>query len=135
MEPLGITRACTSVPSMKRNAMMTQNQETTSRQTLSLVVAGAGAWVSMARSTAIASASAFTMSLHFQLDQLGGIGAGVARGAEISLGVLYCSAERGERHIAERVRAEVLANFLDGVIRGNQFFAPRRVYAVVAGGN
>src|ERR1700722_1601307 len=96
MEPLGITRACTNVPSMKRKAMMTQNQETTSRQTLSLVVAGAGAGGSMACSPPIASASAFTMSLHFQLDQLGRIAAGVARGAKISFGVLDCGAQRGE---------------------------------------
>src|SRR5271156_1244612 len=58
IEPLGITRACTIVPSIRRNATITQNQETTSRQMRSLVVASAALRFSAASTSA---ASAFTM--------------------------------------------------------------------------
>src|ERR1700679_209608 len=68
MEPLGITRACTSVPSMKRNARITQNHEITSCQIRSLAVISfvfsSGA---LSGNTASVSTSAFTISLHFEL--------------------------------------------------------------------
>src|SRR5579863_8952524 len=84
IEPLGITRACTSTPSISRNATITQNQETISRQTLSLVVSSGGCLRSLSTATA-SSTSALTMSLHFELDQLGRVAAGIAGRAEFSL--------------------------------------------------
>src|SRR5579863_10333814 len=141
MEPLGITRAWTRVPSMKRNATITQNQETTSRQTLSPVVAG---WAcvtfsSRSRSAATASStSAFTMSLHFQLHQLGRIAAGVARCAEFVAGVVVIldgQAQTLQRDVAERVSTKIFADFFHGMIGSDQFVAVRSIHAVVAGGN
>src|ERR1700735_2195656 len=70
MEPLGITRACTRVPSIKRNARITQNHETTSCQIRSLAVSSftLSSRTSSGK-TASVSTSAFTMTLHFELHQ------------------------------------------------------------------
>src|SRR5580700_3353422 len=133
MEPLGITRACTSVPSMKRNARITQNQEITSCQMRSLAVScltfSSG---TPSGKTASVSTSAFTMSLHFELHQLSRIAAGVARRAKFSFRILHGGAHGFEREITERIRAKELANLFDGVVCADQFFAPRRIHAVVA---
>src|SRR5579862_3057577 len=102
MEPLGITRAWTMVPSISRNARITQNQETTSRQIFSFVVAAAG-WLFSGGASAV---SAFTMSLHFQLHQLGRVAARVARGAEFSFVVRGGFAQRRERKVSQRIGAQ-----------------------------
>src|ERR1700733_5900111 len=130
MEPLGITRACTMVPSISRNATITQNHETTSRQIFSLVVAAAGLCFTGASPPAV---STFTMSLHFQLHELGRIVAGIARGAEFSFVIFHGRAQGREREVAERIGAEKFANLLDRIVRGDQLFAARRIDAVVAG--
>src|SRR5580658_3505510 len=132
MEPLGMTRACTIVPSISRNATITQNHETTSRQIFSLVVAAAGFCFTGASASAV---STFTMSLHFQLHELGRIVAGIARGAEFSVVIFHRRAQSREREVAERIGAEKFANLLDGIVRGDQLFAARRIDTVVAGRN
>src|ERR1700675_4306836 len=117
IEPLGITRACTSVPSMNRNARITQNQESASRKIWSRSVTG---FFTGAFSTATASAtSAFTMSLHFELHQLNRIAAGVARRAKFSLGIFHGGAQRFEREIAERIGSEETPDFLDRFLRAD----------------
>src|ERR1700733_6016662 len=132
MEPLGITRACTMVPSISRNATITQNHETTSRQIFSLVVAAAGLCFTGDSASAV---STFTMSLHFQLHELGRIVAGIARGAEFSLVIFHSRAKGWEREVGERIGTEKFANLLDGIVRGDQLLAARRVNTVVAGRN
>src|SRR6202142_3744658 len=135
-----MTRACTSVPSINRNAMITQNQETTSRHTLSLEVACSWcywrAFSTRSRSAATASStSAFTMSLHFELHQLGRIAAGVARRAKFSLRVLYGGAQRFKRKIPEKISAQELADILYGIPLRNQFIPAGSLYTVIAGRN
>src|SRR5579863_7376837 len=98
----------------------------------SLAVDAAGLRFSAAGASAV---SAFTMSLHFQLHQLGRIAAGVAGGAEFTLGVLDGGAQRGKRKIAERIRAEEFADLFDGIVRSDELFAARRIDAVIAGRN
>src|SRR5271170_1593761 len=108
IEPLGITRAWTSEPSIKRKARITQNQERTSRQIWSFRVAGA---FTGTFSTATASTtSAFTMSLHFELHQLNRIAAGVARRAEFSFVIFDGGAQGFKRKVAERIGAQVAAD-------------------------
>ena len=71
IEPLGITRACTSVPSTNTNMSITQNQETTSRQTFVLNIFPL-AVLSPARISAV------TMRRRFELHELRRIVARVA---------------------------------------------------------
>src|SRR5579875_2784784 len=134
IEPLGITRACTRVPSMKMKARITQNHETTSRQTRCCAVAGArcGDFSPDLPAALACRASAFTMRLHFQLHELRGICARVACRAEFSFGIAHRRAQRFERKISERIGAQELANFLGRMSRGDQLLAARRIDAVVA---
>src|SRR4029077_7767929 len=135
IDPLGITRACTSVPSMNRNARITQNQERISRQILSETVSRfAGVTFSLSTATA-SSTSALTMSLHFELHQLSRIAAGVARRAKFSFRILERRPQRVERKIAQRISAKELADFFDGFLRGDQFFAARSIHSIVTGRN
>src|SRR5271168_3423341 len=114
IEPLGITRACATLPSIRMNASITQNQETISRQTRSFF---GGVFFFLISTGTISPASAFTMSLYFELHQLRRIVAGVARGAKFSFGVFERRAQRFERKIAQRVRAQELPDFFDGLLR------------------
>ena len=61
------------------------------------------------------------MRLHFELDELGRINAGVAGGAELAVVVLDGGAETVKRKIAERVGVNELANLFDGVLRADEF--------------
>src|SRR6202050_3189566 len=132
MEPLGITRACTSVPSIKRNARITQNHEITSCQMRSPAVSSFGfSSRTSSGNTASVSTSAFTMSLHFELHQFSRVAARVARRAEFSFGIFPRRAHGFEREITERIRAKELAYLFDGIVRSDQFLAPRRVHAIV----
>src|SRR5579871_2921924 len=90
IEPLGITRACTRVPSMKRNAMITQNHEIISRQTrLPMVGCCAGFGGALGAGADVCATSELTVSLHFQLHELGRIIAGVARSAEFAFVIFH----------------------------------------------
>src|SRR6202050_532998 len=132
MEPPGTTRPCPTVPSIKRNARITQNHEITSCQMRSPAVSSFGfSSRTSSGDTASVSTSAFTMSLHFELHQFSRIAAGVARRAEFSFRIFHGGAHGFEREIAERIRAKELANLFDGIVRADQFLAPRRVHAVV----
>src|SRR5580704_18432468 len=133
MDPLGITRACTSAPSITRNARITQTHESTSRHTRSLTVSArfAGTFSTMTASPT----SAATMSLHFELHQLRWVAAGVARRAKFSFRIFHSFAQRFEREIAERIGAQKLPYFLGRLVRCDQFFAPRRIHAVITGRN
>src|ERR1700685_4394597 len=100
MEPLGITRACTRVPSMKRKAKITQNHDITSCHMRSPVVTRSiFSCRTFSGNTASVSTSAFTMSLHFELHQLSRIAAGVARRAEFSFRIFHGGAHGFEREI------------------------------------
>src|SRR5579863_5371125 len=131
IEPLGITRACATPPSIRMKANITQNQDTISRQTRSPVTEARGFLPSGARF----SISALTMSLHFELHQLSRIAAGVARRAKFSFRIFHGGAERAERQVPERIGTQELADFLDWLLRGNQLFAPWRVHSIIAGRN
>src|SRR5271156_7097361 len=120
--------------------MITQNHETTSRHTLSLVVAcscccSSRAFSSRSRSAATASStSAFTMSLHFQLHQLRRIAAGVARCAELVVGVvriLHRQPQSLKRNVSQRIRSQIFPYLFHGIICRNQFLAPRRIHSVI----
>src|ERR1700761_5895137 len=94
IEPLGITRACATPPSIRTNARTTQNQETTSAQRRDLRSCGA-AFASVADGELPAACclrSRFTMRSYFQLDELGGIYARVARRTELFVGIADRSA-------------------------------------------
>src|SRR5580698_6280040 len=103
IEPLGITRACATPPSIKMNASTTQAHETTSAHTREFFVCFATCGASEA--LALCFSSAFTMRLHFQLHQLGGIVARVARSAEFLVRVAHRVAHRIQRYVAQRIRA------------------------------
>src|ERR1700692_2689844 len=70
-----------------------------------------------------------------QLHEIRGIDAGITRRTELAFGVVNSLTKRGERNIAERIRAEELANFLRRVRGGDEFFARGGVHAVVTGRN
>src|SRR5579864_2845644 len=130
IEPLGITRAWTSVPSMKTNARITQNHERSSRLTF---------WPGVSTGCGFALPFSFfvfsltTMGLHFQLHQFGGIASGVARRAELAVRVLDGGAQVLKRKITEGIGADEFANFFNRIVRGDQFEFRGRVHAVMAG--
>src|SRR5260221_2944595 len=70
---------------------------------------------------------------NFELDQVRRVVAGVARGAEFCFGVVHGLFETAEREIAERIGAQIFADLLRRVGRGDEFFLSGRVDAVVAG--
>src|SRR5208282_609370 len=133
IEPLGITRACTIVPSMNKKARITQNHEIASRAAR-LFHNDPARSPSLRRDITASrvSASAPTMSLHFELHQLRWVAAGVARRAESSFLVFNRLAEARQRQIAKRIRFQELPDFLDRMIGRNQLVARRRVDAVEA---
>src|SRR5277367_4070765 len=68
----------------------------------------------------------------FELHEIRGIYAGITRCTELAFGVIHGLAQCCERNVAERVRAEELANLFGGIRGSDEFFARGRVHAVVA---
>src|SRR5262249_48344369 len=125
MEPDGITRACTIVPVMKRNARITHSQETTSR-TMTLLTAGFCSAVTTSVSSAfirhhlnlnkwrfLVPGSA---RLQLGLRAVNGVHPGVARRAKCAARVTSRAAQACERKVPQRIGAEEAANFLDGAL-------------------
>src|SRR5579864_478670 len=138
MEPEGITRACTMVPVIRKNASATHSHESNSRpmRRPSVDVSGAPAVKparlggSLAR-VAVSGGSGFmTAGLLFSafgaLDRGGGSGhgyfdlhifgkilAGVARGAKAAGGVADGLAQAFKRKVTDRVSVEKRANLLE----------------------
>src|SRR5580693_1895423 len=77
-------------------------------------------------------AAAIAPVADFKLDEVRGIDSGITRRTELAFGVIHSLAEGGKRNVAERIRAEKLANIFGGIGRGNELFAGGRVDAVVA---
>src|SRR5579863_4090928 len=117
MEPLGIRRLCATALSTTKSARKSQTHETISRRRRWRIIFERSIFAS-SRSTGI---SAATMRLHFELDELGRINAGVTRGAEPAVVVLDGGAEILKRKIAERVGVNELTNLLDGLLRADEF--------------
>src|SRR5690349_20600383 len=87
IEPLGITRAWATPPSMRTKASATQNHEIASR-TIGFFLRGL---------RGKAPTSRFTMSLDFELNEFGGVAAGVAGGAKLPFSVADGLPQRSER--------------------------------------
>src|SRR5208282_746979 len=126
MDSEGMTRACTNVPWMNRNARITHSQPRTSRSIRSRAddASGVGGFLLAA-----------TAGRHFQLHEFGGVHARIAGRAELSFGVAHRLPQVLHRQIAERVRPGILADLLHGMLRSDQLLARGRVHAVVARGN
>src|SRR5271168_4050031 len=162
IEPEGMTRAWPMVPLIRRKASPTQNQASASRCTrLPTGSFGSSAVFAVAPPTSLpvgfCIVSAFTFHRHwlfksyvvrrvavlcvrrvsvaladFELHEIGRIDSGITRRAELAFSVIHGLAQSGERNVTERIRAEKLANLLGRVRGGDEFFARRRVHAVVA---
>src|SRR5580693_1857720 len=151
MEPEGITRAWPMVPLIKRKARPTQNHAIISRWILVFTgrfssscvfffsaftfhrhwaLGGRGfTAVTLDSFAGLAVGGAFA---HFQLHEIGRVVPRITRRTKLAFGIAEGLAQRGERDVAERIGAEEFANFFRGIRRGDQFFARRRVHAVVA---
>src|SRR5580704_1688614 len=68
----------------------------------------------------------------FELHEIGRVDPGITRRTELAFGVIHRPAQRGERNVTERIRAQEFANFLRRIRGGNELFARGRVHAVVA---
>src|SRR5579864_3877062 len=132
IEPEGITRACPMVPLISRNTSATQNHAMISCWTR--CPTGTCACVSLFflasafmfhRHRPLACAVLLEIRLHglgcfavgaafphFQLHQVRGIHAGVARGAVVPLSVVHRLLESWQRNVAEGIRTDEFANFL-----------------------
>src|SRR5262249_57215693 len=69
----------------------------------------------------------------FHVDQVGWVGSGVAGGAiggflAVAAGLLHSF----ERQISKRIGADVVTNFFDRLVGGDQFFSGGSIYAVKA---
>src|SRR5690348_5192216 len=134
IEPLGMTRAWTRVPSMKMNARITQNQDRSSRLSFwpgVSVVCGCCLGLPLS----LFDLSADTVSLHFQLHELGRIHTSVAGCAKFSFAILDGGAQIFQRQVAKRIGADEFADSFNRIARGNQFALRGRVHAVMAWGN
>src|SRR5579863_8923825 len=60
---------------------------------------------------------------NFQLHEIRGIDAGITRRTKLAFGVVHGLAQGRERNIAERIRAEELANFFRRVRGSDELFA------------
>src|SRR5580692_4973033 len=162
IEPDGITRAWPMVPLISRNASPTQNQASASRCTrlpMGSLDSSAFSPVSLPSSLPLGFCfrSAFTFHRHwlfdrcvvrsiailrfrsvaialadFELHEIRRIDPGITRRTELAFGVIHGLAKRRKRDVAERVRAEKLANFFGGIRGSDELFPCGRIHAVIA---
>src|SRR5580693_839382 len=145
------------VPLIRRNASPTQNHARISRCTrLPMGSLGSSAFldgvltVSSPASLPLGFcfASAFTFHRHwlfdrcvvrsvavaladFELHEIGRIDARITGRTELAFGVADGLAERRERDVPQRIRAEKLANLLGGIRGSDELFPRGRVHAVI----
>src|SRR5271167_543669 len=162
IDPEGMTRAWPMVPLIRRKASPTQNQARASRCTrlpMGSFGSSVAFTVSLPASLPVrfCIVSAFTFHRHrlfdryvvrrvavlclrgvpvvladFELHEVRRIDAGITRRTKLAFGVIHGLAQRGKRNVAERIRAEKLANLLGSIRGGDELFACGRVHAVVA---
>src|SRR5277367_3786773 len=69
---------------------------------------------------------------NFELHEIRWVDAGITRRTKLAFGVIHSLAQSGKRDVTERIRTKELANFFGRIRGGDEFFARRRVHAVVA---
>src|ERR1700731_1600864 len=151
IEPEGITRAWPIVPLISRNTSATQNHAMISCWTrcptgtlacTSLFFLASAFMFHRHRPFACAvfleirlprvgSLSVGAAFSHFQLHQVRGIHAGIARGAVVALGIVHRPLESGEGNVAERIRSDEFANLFRRARGGDQLFPRRRIHSVI----